>query len=101
MSGGQPAPTLPSPPRGPHSLQLQLLFDEVFELVRPAPGCLDDLGLGVDQVVFDEVQAGFYVGVLELDKVQPGGNLLLDGDLIGRLVVLLCVLGVRVGKPRV
>lgn len=87
----------PQSPTGSHLLQLQLLFNEVFELVRPAPGRLDDLRLSVNQVVLDEVQAGFYVGVLELDKVQPGGDLLLDGDLVGWLVVLLCVLGMQAG----
>lgn len=65
-------------PQGPHSLQPQLLFDEVLELVGPAPGRLDDLGLCVDEMVFDEVQAGFNVGILKLNEVQSSSDLFLN-----------------------
>lgn len=49
----------------------------------------DDLGLGVDQVVFDEVQAGLDVGVLKLDEVEASRDLLLHRDLIEGLVLRL------------
>lgn len=43
---------------------------------------LDNFGLRVDEVVFDEVQARFNVSILKLDEVQPSGDLLLHGYLV-------------------
>lgn len=50
--------------------------------MRPAARGLDDFGVRVDQVVFDEVQARLDVSILELDEVQPSGDLLLHRDLV-------------------
>ena len=60
-----------------HLLELQLFLDEVFELVCPSTCRLDHLGVCVNQVVFDEVQAGFNVGILKLDEVKSSRDLLL------------------------
>jgi hypothetical protein len=43
-------------------------------------------------VVFDEVQAGFDIGILKLDEMQTSCDLFLNRDLVRWLVVLLCVL---------
>lgn len=65
-----------------HSLESKFLLNEVLKLVCASPGGFDQLGVGVDQMVFDKVQAGLNVGILKLDKVQAGCDLLLHRDLI-------------------
>lgn len=65
-----------------HSLESEFPFNELLELVRPATCGLDDFGLRVDQVIFDEVQARLDVSILKLDEVQPSGDLLLNRYLV-------------------
>lgn len=38
-------------------------------------------------MVFNEIQAGFDVPVLELDEVEPSRDLLLDRDLVQRVSI--------------
>lgn len=70
-----------------HSLEFDLLFNQVFELVSSSSSSLDHFGFRVHQVVFNEIQAGFDVAVLELDEMQPSRDLLLDRDLVQRVSI--------------
>ncbi|TNN35844.1 hypothetical protein EYF80_053992 [Liparis tanakae] len=65
--------------RSSDSPEPQFPLDELFELVRPSARGFDDFGVVVDQVVPDEVQACFDVGIFKLDEVQPCGDLFLHG----------------------
>ena len=65
-----------------YSLESQFPLNELFELVRPSTCGFDDFGFRVDQMVFDEVQACFDVGIFKLDEVQTGSDLFLHGDFI-------------------
>lgn len=67
------------PERSPEA---QFPLDEFFELVRPSACGFDHFGVRVDQVVSDEVQARFDVGVFKLDEVQPCSDLFLHSDFI-------------------
>lgn len=65
-----------------YSLESQFPLNELFELVCPSTCGFDDFGFCVDQMVFDEVQTCFNVGIFKLDKVQAGSDLFLYGDFI-------------------
>ena len=68
-----------------HSLEFELLLDQVLELVRSSTRGFNDFGFGVDQVVFNKVQTSFDVCILKLDEVESSSDLFLHRNFINRI----------------